>query len=104
MPSRTQLLIGKLASRVWDGRAAGAGFGLGLVMGHDTKSVECVWALVSVFLRPRGPPTELEVPASACFDACGRIGSLHRIFVATTQGSALLQHSIRMHFPKGFES
>ena len=100
MPSRTQLLIGKLASRVWDGRAAGAGFGLGLVMGHDTKSVECVWTLV--FLRPRGPPTE--VPATAGFDACGRIGSLHRIFVATTQGSALLQHSIRMHFPKGFES
>jgi hypothetical protein len=41
------------------------GFGLGLVMGHDTKSGECVWALVSEFLRPRGPPTE--VPATAGF-------------------------------------
>ena len=78
--------------------------GLGIAMGHDTKSVRCVLALEPAFLRPRGPPTELEVPASACFDACGRIGSLHRIFVATTQGSALLQHSIRMHFEVGVVS
>ena len=70
------------------------GFGLGLVMGHDTKSVRCVWALESAFLRPRGPPTE--VPATACFDACGRIlGSLHRIFVDTRQCAATAQWPVR---------
>ena len=54
------------------------------IVTQDRKSVRCVLALVSVFLRPRGPPTE--VPATASFDACGRIlGSLHRIFVATRQ-------------------
>ena len=35
--------------------------GLGIVMAHDTKSVRCVLALESAFLRPRGPSTE--VPA-----------------------------------------
>ena len=52
--------------------------GLGIAMGHDTKSVRCVLALEPAFLRPRGPPTE--VPATAGFHACGRIlGCLHMI-------------------------
>ena len=72
--------------------------GLGIVMGHDTKSVRCVLALESAFLRPRGPPTE--VPATACFDACGRIlGSLHRIFVDTRQCAATAQYTNA--FPSG---
>ena len=39
--------------------------GLGIVMGHDTKSVRCILALESAFLldslRPRGPQTETAV-------------------------------------------
>jgi hypothetical protein len=61
-------------------------------MSHDTKSVRCVWALESAFLRPRSPPKQ--VPATAGFDACGRIlGSLHRIFVATRQCAAIAQYT-----------
>jgi hypothetical protein len=68
------------------------GFGFFLLIGHDTKSVRCVLALESAFLCSRGPPTE--VPATACFDACGRIlGSLHRIFVATKQCAAAAQYT-----------
>ncbi len=66
--------------------------GLGIVMGHDTKSVRCVLALESAFLRPRGPPTE--VPATAGFHACGRIlGCLHMKFVATKQCAATAQYT-----------
>jgi hypothetical protein len=66
--------------------------GLGIVMGHDTKSVRCVLALESAFLRPRGLPTE--VPATAGFHACGRIlGCLHIIFVATRQCAAIAQYT-----------
>jgi hypothetical protein len=65
---------------------------LGIVMGHDRKSVRCVLALESAFLRPRGPPTE--VPATAGFHACGRIlGCLHMIFVATRQCAATAQYT-----------
>jgi hypothetical protein len=39
------------------------------IVTQDRKSVRCVLALVSVFLRPRGPPTE--VPAT--FHSCGRM-------------------------------
>ena len=66
--------------------------GLGIVMGHDTKSVRCVLALESAFLRPRSPPTE--VPATAGFHACRRIlGCLHMIFVATRQCATTAQYT-----------
>ena len=59
--------------------------GLGIVMGHDTKSVRCVLALESAFLRPH-----------AFLD-------LYTGY-SWPQGSALLQHSIRIHVPVGFVS
>ena len=91
-PSRAQLLIGSwLRVCGTDGLQAHAS-GLGIVMGHDTKSVRCVLALESAFLRPRGPPTGL--PATAGFHACGRIlGCLHMIFVATKQCAATAQYT-----------
>jgi hypothetical protein len=68
------------------------GYGLGLVIGHDTKSVRCVLALKSAFLRHSGPP--MEVPATAGFDTCGRIlGCLHMIFVATRLCAATAQYT-----------
>ncbi len=75
--------------------------GMGIVTGHDTKSVRCVLALESAFLRPRGPPTE--VPATAGFHPCGRIlGCLHMIFVATKQCAATAQYT--NSFSSGFVS
>ncbi len=69
------------------------GFGLGIVMGHDLKSVRCVLALESAFFRPRGPPTE--VPPTACFDVCRlrHLGSMHGMFVATRQCAATAQYT-----------
>jgi hypothetical protein len=69
------------------------GFGLGIVMGHDLKSVRCVLALESAFFRPRAPPTE--VPPTACFDVCRRrhLGSMHGMFVATRQCAATAQYT-----------
>ena len=69
------------------------GFGLGIVMGHDLKSVRCVLALESAFFRPRGPPTE--VPPTACFDVCRlrHLGSMHGMFVATRQCADTAQYT-----------
>ncbi len=91
--SRPQLLTGSwlrvCGTRRWTDGLQARGFGLGLVMVHDTKSVRCVLALESAFLLP---PTG--VPATAGFDASGHLlGSLHRIFVATRQCAATAQYT-----------
>ena len=90
------------------------GFGLGLVMGHNVKSVRCVWALESAFLRPRGSPDGGASVQRRCSASPlpGRQPFLMLVDAfldpctgySWQQGSALLQHSIQMHFPVAFVS